>query len=295
MALTVQGKVNRSDGYIYFSLSEFYPVARTLTWRGVADPADGCIKVWDDRDYIPGWPFWRRAFVNRSTGKIELQVPRYEQMNSAQFAVYSGFGSRPDGGGANYAAAQDEAYANFLAAVGRTYEDAFKHGDTDGLNGTCRCWFRSGYRPYTFTAAAKAGALDAKFLVAGKHYYRIYDGNPPTMDRVDSGQVTFDWNEGPYDMYASGQDFVNRHVPDTAVAMPDFNDTWAASGRPWNGTPDSACYRTIAIPPAFLTAMSSTVLYVWFLLSSMSFPWRHGTIGTTEDLGIFFGGFWVLC
>jgi len=28
------------------------------------------------------------------------------------------------------------------------------------------------------------------------------------------------------------RDFVNRHAPDATVAMSDFNDTWAASGRP---------------------------------------------------------------
>ena len=76
--------------------------------------------------------------------------------------------------------------------------------------------------------------------------------------------------------------------------MSDFNATWAASGQPWNGTPASA-YRTIAIPPAFITAMSGTALYVWFLLSNTAFPWRHDTIGTAEDLGIFFGSLWVLC
>ena len=34
---------------------------------------------------------------------------------------------------------------------------------------------------------------------------------------------------------------------------------------------------------------------IWFLLSNTAFPWRHDTIGTAEDLGIFFGGMWVLC
>jgi hypothetical protein len=41
--------------------------------------------------------------------------------------------------------------------------------------------------------------------------------------------------------------------------------------------------------------MSGTALRLWFLLSNTSFPWRHDTIGTAEDLGIFFGSLWVLC
>ena len=293
--ITVQGEVDRSDGNLYFSFNESYPTVRTVTWQGVADSATGNLMVYDDRNYIAGMPCWRQAKVNRSTGKLELQVPRYEQMFSQYYGVYSGFGSRATGGDANYADAQAEAYTNFLAAVGRVNQDAFKHGDTAGLSSTCRCWFRSGYQSYTISAAAKANPLDIQLRVAGEHYYRIYDGTPRTRQPVDSGQVTFDWNQGPYGTYASGQSFVNRHAPDTAVAMPDFNDTWAASGRPWNGTPDSSCYRTIIIPPAFLTAMSSTVLYVWFLLSNTAFPWPHDTIGTAEDLGIFLGSLWVLC
>lgn len=50
-----------------------------------------------------------------------------------------------------------------------------------------------------------------------------------------------------------------------------------------------------AHPPTFFTAMSGTALRLWFLLSNTSFPWRHDTIGTAEDLGIFFGSLWVLC
>jgi len=96
-------------------------------------------------------------------------------------------------------------------------------------------------------------------------------------------------------MYAAGQDFVNRHVPDTAVAMPDFNDTWAASSSAWDQAPSSNSYRTIAIPPAFLTSMSGTAPYFWLLLSDTPFPWRHDTIGTAEDLGVFFGSLRVLC
>ena len=42
--------------------------------------------------------------------------------------------------------------------------------------------------------------------------------------------MSFDLNEGPYGMYASGQDFVNRHIPDTTISMSDFNTSWAASG-----------------------------------------------------------------
>ena len=49
------------------------------------------------------------------------------------------------------------------------------------------------------------------------------------------------------------------------------------------------------MPPAFITGMSGTALYVWFLLSNTTFPWRHDTIGTAEDLGIFFGSLWGLC
>jgi len=91
------------------------------------------------------------------------------------------------------------------------------------------------------------------------------------------------------------RDFVNRHAPDTAVAMTDFNDTWAASGRAWDASPIDASHRIISVPPSFLTSMSGTTLYVWFLLTDTPFPWRHDTIGTAEDLGVFFGSLWVLC
>ena len=78
-------------------------------------------------------------------------------------------------------------------------------------------------------------------------------------------------------------------------AMSRFNASWAAAGTAWAAAPDSSCYRTIAIPPAFLTSMSGTALYVWFLLSNTAFPWPHDTIGTAEDLGIFFGSLSVPC
>ena len=41
--------------------------------------------------------------------------------------------------------------------------------------------------------------------------------------------------------------------------------------------------------------MTGNDLYFWYLLSNTAFPWRQDTIGTTEDLGIFFGSLWVLC
>ena len=85
---------------------------------------------------------------------------------------------------------------------------------------------------------------------------------------------------------------MNRHAPHVTVTMSDLNASWPAAGTAWNAA-DSACYRTI--PPAFLTAMSGTSLYVWFLLPNTAFPWRHDTIGTAEDLGVFFGSLWVLC
>ena len=50
----------------------------------------------------------------------------------------------------------------------------------------------------------------------------------------------------------------------------------------------------ISIPPAVITSMCGTALWFWFLLSNTAFPWRHDTIGTAEDLGIFFGSLWVL-
>jgi len=77
--------------------------------------------------------------------------------------------------------------------------------------------------------------------------------------------------------------------------MSDFNSTWAAAGTAWDASPISACYRIISMPPAFITAMSGTSLCFWFLLGNTSFPWRHDTIGTAEDLGVFFGSLWVLC
>jgi len=57
----------------------------------------------------------------------------------------------------------------------------------------------------------------------------------------------------------------------------------------------SPIFPSVSIPTRFLTSMSGTTLYVWFLVSNTSFPWRHDTIGTAEDLGIFFGSLWVLC
>jgi len=30
-------------------------------------------------------------------------------------------------------------------------------------------------------------------------------------------------------------------------------------------------------------------------VANTAFPWRHDTIGTAEDLAIFFGNLWVLC
>ena len=299
--ITVHGKVH-ADGGLIFDIPEAYPVAGHRYWRGRVDQATGHIVVWDDRDYIAGWPCWRQAKVNQSNGKIELQVPRYEQMWYQYYGVYSGFASNgpyspppdPPPAADRYAQVQTDAYTSFLSKTGRVNEDAFKHGDTNGVNGQCRCWFRSGYQSYTITAAAKANPLDVQLRIAGKHYYRIYDGSPPTMGRVDSGQVTLDWNEGPYGMYSGGQDFVNRHSPDATVTMADSNSAWAATGTAWDAAPDSACYRTITIPPAFLTAMSGTSLCFWFLLSNTAFPWRHDTIGTAEDMGVFFGSLWVL-
>jgi len=73
--------------------------------------------------------------------------------------------------------------------------------------------------------------------------------------------------------------------------MPTPNNTGTARD-PW---PTFPCSRIINIPPAFITSMSGAALYVWFLLSNTAFPWRHGTISTAEDLGIFFGSLWVLC
>ena len=43
-----------------------------------------------------------------------------------------------------------------------------------------------------------------------------------------------------------------------------------------------------------LTSTSGTALYFWFLLTDTAFPWRHNTIGTAEDMGLFFGSLWVL-
>jgi len=77
--------------------------------------------------------------------------------------------------------------------------------------------------------------------------------------------------------------------------MSDFNTRWAATGTSWDASPTSACYCILSIPPSFITAMSGTALYFWFLLSNTAFPGRHDTIGTGEDLGIFFGSLWVLC
>ena len=145
-----------------------------------------------------------------------------------------------------------------------------------------------GHQSYTLTAAAEANPLDVQLRVAGKHYCRIYDGTPPTRGLVDSGQVTFDWNEGPYGMYASGQDFVNRYVPDETVTATQFNDTWAASSSGWAHAPSANSYRIISSRP-FPHGHVRPPLYVWFLLSNTAFPWRHDTIGTAEDLGTFFG------
>ena len=41
--------------------------------------------------------------------------------------------------------------------------------------------------------------------------------------------------------------------------------------------------------------MSGTAPCFWFLLSNTAFAWRHDTIGTAEDLVIFFGSLWGLC
>ena len=68
-----------------------------------------------------------------------------------------------------------------------------------------------GYQCYTITAAAKANPLDVRPHIAGKHYFRIYDGTPPTRGRVHCGQKSFEWNEGPHGMYSNGRDFVDRH------------------------------------------------------------------------------------
>ncbi|HUU97573.1 MAG TPA: hypothetical protein VM487_17700 [Phycisphaerae bacterium] len=88
---------------------------------------------------------------------------------------------------------------------------------------------------------------------------------------------------------------MNRHVPDETVTAAQFNDTWTASSSAWDQAPSGNFYRILTIPPAFITAMSGTALYIWFLLSNTTFPWRHDTIGTAEDLGVFFGSLWVLC
>ena len=84
-----------------------------------------------------------------------------------------------------------------------------------------------------------------------------------------------------------------RRIPGSIISIADFNAAWGAWASPGRAL-DSACYRTI-IPPAFLPAMSGTALYFWFLLSNTSFPCRHDTIGTAEDLGVFFGSLWILC
>ena len=88
---------------------------------------------------------------------------------------------------------------------------------------------------------------------------------------------------------------MNRHSPDAIFTAAEFNDFWASSGQVWDSYPTSACYCILSIPPAFLASMSGTALYFWFLLSNTAFPWRHDSIGTGEDLGIFFGSLWVLC
>ena len=75
---------------------------------------------------------------------------------------------------------------------------------------------------------------------------------------------------------AIGSRRTNKHhrSGETARAR-KWIDRFRAAGIAWDASPDSTCYRTITVPPAF--------------------PWRHDTIATAEDLGIFFGSLWVLC
>ena len=300
--MIVQGKVDQADGKLKFTFAEYYPIARTKTWTAAVDQSDGQLKVWDDRDYVAGWPLWRDVHINQTTNKAQVIVPRYEPLSGSK-GNYSGFHADgpywpppdPDPGSVRYAHVQSEAYDDFLAKTTRVNEDDFKHGDTAGVNGVCRCWYRGGYKNYYIPAAAKSGTvLKIHLLVAGKHYYRIWD-TPLLKARVDSGQVTFDWNEGPYDMYTSGLDFVTDHVPDLTVSMTDFNDTWAAGSSDWDQGPASDSYRIFDLPTTVITGMTGNVLYLWYLFSNTAFPWRDNALNTAEDLGLFFGGsLWVL-
>ena len=56
--------------------------------------------------------------------------------------------------------------------------------------------------------------------------------------------------------------------------------------------PGLGCRIGAAEPPA---THARHLPYVRFPLSNTSFPWRHDTIGTAEDMGIFFGSLCVLC
>jgi len=47
------------------------------------------------------------------------------------------------------------------------------------------------------------------------------------------------------------------HTRDTTVIK--FDDTWAASSSGWDQAPSGNSYRTIIVPPAFLTSMSGSV------------------------------------
>ena len=303
--ITVPIKVDVTTGRLKAIFTETYPTARTVTLDVHVDPADGFLYAYDDRDYPGMAPQWRRAKVNAATGKLEVPVPRYTYFAGGRY-LYWGEITRfmpvdppppdpPTDMEDLYFQAQYDATDLFEADVTPEGDNYFlKKGTTRGKGDWYNAYIGGGYYKYPLDSSVKAGALDAKLLVGGKRYYDInIFGDPPTLGRVDSGQVDYEVNDGPASLYPAGHDLYGI-APTFTLTAEELNDQFAASGQGWEEEPIPASYLTQSIDASIIQGISGTDLYIWFLTNDPTFPLWHATAQVIEQFFVYFQRLWVL-